>query len=127
MANHLALELDRSGVAEMSCTAGVGGGVAPLVRLARSGRPVIAIDGCRLACARQCLIQQGVEPDQHVLLNTLGVRKRLHADFDHVQADELLGQLSAQAVQLGPSPPRPAAPGHDGQAARIILSTGEPE
>lgn len=63
MANHLALALDRSGAAEMSCIAGVGGGVAPLVKLARSGRPVLAIDGCPLACARQCLAQQGVVPD----------------------------------------------------------------
>ena len=36
MANHLALRLDRAGVAEMSCIAGVGGGVAGLVRTARS-------------------------------------------------------------------------------------------
>ncbi|RSZ60686.1 zinc-binding protein [Massilia atriviolacea] len=93
MANHLALALDRSGAAEMSCIAGVGGGVAPLVKLARSGRPVLAIDGCPLACARQCLAQHGVVPDKHVLLNELGVRKKLHADFDRAHADELSTQL----------------------------------
>lgn len=93
MANHLALALDRSGAAEMSCIAGVGGGVAPLVKLARSGRPVLAIDGCPLACARQCLAQQGVVPDKHVMLNELGVRKKMHADFDREQAEELAAQL----------------------------------
>ncbi|NHZ91675.1 zinc-binding protein [Massilia sp. CCM 8733] len=93
MANYLALSLDRSGAAEMSCIAGVGGGVAPLVKLARSGRPVLAIDGCPLACARQCLARHGVVPDRHVLLSELGVRKKMHADFDKAQAEELAAQL----------------------------------
>ncbi|MDM5180130.1 putative zinc-binding protein [Massilia sp. DJPM01] len=100
MANHLALALDRSGAAEMSCIAGVGGGVAPLVKLARSGRPVLAIDGCPLACARQCLAQHGVVPDQHVMLNEFGVRKRMHADFDKAQADELAAQLRSDVEAL---------------------------
>ncbi|NHZ94445.1 putative zinc-binding protein [Massilia sp. CCM 8734] len=100
MANYLALALDRSGAAEMSCIAGVGGGVAPLVKLARSGRPVLAIDGCPLACARQCLAQHGVVPDKHVLLSELGVRKRMHADFDKEQADELAVQLRSDVDAL---------------------------
>ncbi|MDQ1829378.1 putative zinc-binding protein [Massilia scottii] len=100
MANHLALALDRSGAAEMSCIAGVGGGVAPLVKLARSGRPVLAIDGCPLACARQCLAQQGVVPDQHVMLNEFGVRKRMHADFDRDHAAQLAAQLRSDVGQL---------------------------
>ena len=103
MANYLALALDRAGAAEMSCIAGVGGGVAPLVKLARSGRPVLAIDGCALACARQCLAQRGVAPAQHVLLSGLGVRKRLHTDFDQAHADSLLAQLRDDLAKL-PAP-----------------------
>jgi len=99
MANHIALSLDRSGAAEMSCIAGVGGGVAPLVKLAQSGRVVIAIDGCALACARQCLSQQGVVPDRHVLLNELGVRKKLHADFDRAEAGAHAAQLERDIAQ----------------------------
>jgi uncharacterized metal-binding protein len=94
LANAVALKLDRDGSAEMSCIAGVGGGVAPLVKLAQSGRTVIAIDGCPLACARECLAKQGVTPDHHLLLNELGVRKKMHADFD--PAD--VGYLAAYAV-----------------------------
>lgn len=107
MANYLALALDRGGAAQMSCIAGVGGGVAPLVRLAQSGRPVLAIDGCALACARQCLARAGVAPSRHVLLSGMGVRKRLHADFDRVQADALLVGLRAQLDTLD-SPPTPS-------------------
>src|SRR5690606_2179578 len=46
MANQLALWLDREGAAEMSCIAGVGGGVTGLVRTAQAGRPILALDGC---------------------------------------------------------------------------------
>ncbi|HOO09571.1 MAG TPA: putative zinc-binding protein, partial [Cyclobacteriaceae bacterium] len=45
MANYLAIKLDRAGLAEMSCIAGVGGNVKNLVRTAKSGRKLIAIDG----------------------------------------------------------------------------------
>lgn len=100
MANYLALALDRGGKAEMSCIAGVGGGVAPLVKLARSGRPVIAIDGCPLACVRHCLAQRCVTPTHHVLLNEEGVRKRMHASFDQGEADALLVQLEEDIAAL---------------------------
>lgn len=53
LANHVAVRLDRSGDAEMSCIAGVGGDVPSLLKLAHSGRPIIAIDGCPLVCAKK--------------------------------------------------------------------------
>lgn len=90
LANHAALRLDRLQAAEMSCIAGVGGDVAPLVKLARSGRRILAIDGCAMACARQCLARQGVTPDHHLQLGELGVRKRQHEDFDQSQADAVV-------------------------------------
>jgi uncharacterized metal-binding protein len=86
MANHLAIRLDRDGAAEMSCIAGVGGGVPGLVKTARSGRRILALDGCVLACVRACLAREGVVPDQHVVLSDFGVKKRKHADFDAVEA-----------------------------------------
>ncbi|UGQ48776.1 putative zinc-binding protein [Massilia endophytica] len=94
-ANAAALELDSRGSAEMSCIAGVGGGVAPLVRLAQSGRSIIAIDGCALACVRHCLAQHGVEPTHHVLLPQLGVKKRYHTRHDPQQAAEVVRAVEA--------------------------------
>ncbi len=100
LANAVALKLDRDGSAEMSCIAGVGGSVAPLVRLAQSGRTILAIDGCPLACARECLARQGVTPDHHLLLNEHGVRKKMHTDFDPADVDS----LAAHAARLLTSP-----------------------
>ncbi|MFC4159037.1 putative zinc-binding protein [Chitinimonas lacunae] len=80
LANDLAVELDREGVAEMSCISGVGGGVPALVKLARSGRPILALDGCALACVKACLGNAGVEANAHLILNQLGAKKRYHSD-----------------------------------------------
>jgi uncharacterized metal-binding protein len=80
LANTCALALDRAGLAEMSCIAGVGGGVKGLVRVAQSGRPILALDGCGLRCTVACLANQGVEPTAHVDLSRHGVRKRRHQD-----------------------------------------------
>ena len=43
LANHVALQLDRRGQAEMSCIAGVGGDVPSLLKTANSGRPIVEI------------------------------------------------------------------------------------
>lgn len=95
MANHLAIALVRRGLAEMSCIAGVGGDVLKLVRVAKSGRRIIAIDGCVLACVRQCLARHGVEPSEYHLLSDLGVRKRYRSDFDPGEAAQVLEQIAA--------------------------------
>lgn len=86
MANQLAVRLDREGLAEMSCIAGVGGGVAGLVGTARSGRPILALDGCVLKCVSACLSGAGVTADLHLVLSDYGVKKHRHADFDAEQA-----------------------------------------
>lgn len=102
MANHLALELDRLGVAEMSCVAGVGGDVPSLVKLAKSGRPVVVVDGCPLVCARSCLARHGVAPTLHWQLGEQGVRKRYHAGFEPEQAQALVAVVAEGVAALAP-------------------------
>ncbi|OIQ79321.1 DGC domain protein [mine drainage metagenome] len=112
LANHLAVRLDRNGEAEMSCIAGVGGGVKPLVRIAqraqRDGRPILAIDGCALGCVKHALEQVGAQPTRYLQLADSGVRKLAHADFDPVQAAALLRHCTEQARELAAAfnPPR---------------------
>ena len=99
LANHVAVRLDREGLAEMSCIAGLGGDVPALLRTARKAvvarRPVLAIDGCALACTRQTLARHGITPTHHVQLWRMGVHKRLHEDFSAGEADEVWGHCRA--------------------------------
>ncbi|MEQ8351906.1 MAG: putative zinc-binding protein [Leptospiraceae bacterium] len=78
LANDLALRADREELAEMSCIAGVGAGIKPLVHTARSGRPIIALDGCPLHCARMALKNLAIIADVHIDLSRHGVKKRYH-------------------------------------------------
>jgi len=98
LANDCALRLDREKKAQMSCISGVGGGVASLVKLAQSGRPVLALDGCALACVKACLQQAGVVPDVHLVLNQQGARKRFHADATEDEREHIWQQVE-DAVQ----------------------------
>lgn len=100
MANYLALKMDRAQLAQMSCIAGVGGGVDALVKIAQSGRPIIAIDGCPLVCVKHCLNQQGLTADAHVILSDFGIKKRRHADFDRVEAEQLFPLLEKEIGRL---------------------------
>jgi uncharacterized metal-binding protein len=93
MANHLAIKLDRLGMAEMSCIAGVGGDVPSLVKVARSGRPIIALDGCALHCVAHILGNHALKPVAHYTLHEFGVKKQKHADFSMEEADHVLRHI----------------------------------
>jgi uncharacterized metal-binding protein len=94
MANDLAVSLDREGIAEMSCIAGVGGDVEPLVSTATSDRQTVVIDGCPLKCAKNCLEQHDVTPDRHYELSRIGVPKEDHTDYDDQQAKRIRETLT---------------------------------
>ncbi|MFC0472194.1 putative zinc-binding protein [Halalkalibacter kiskunsagensis] len=74
-ANMIAIKMDRENVAEMSCIAGVGGDVKPLVRTAKSGREIIAIDGCLLSCCKSSLARHDIQPKHHFVLSDFEVPK----------------------------------------------------
>lgn len=93
MANSLALRLDRDNVAEMSCIAGVGGGVKSLVRIAQSGRPIIALDGCPLQCVRHCLANHGMTAQKHFILSEFGVVKKKKQLFTNREISVVYGQI----------------------------------
>jgi uncharacterized metal-binding protein len=104
MANYIAVRLDRMKAAEMSCIAGVGGDVKPLVRTAKSGRPIIAFDGCPLHCAARILKRHGINADKHYDLSEMGVKKKMHEDFDPEEAKRLLQQIMKDSELGGYSP-----------------------
>jgi uncharacterized metal-binding protein len=90
MANWIAIQLDRRGLAEMSCVAGIGGGVKALVAKAGAADIIISVDGCPLDCVEHCLSNQGLKSTVRYELSKLGVPKLMHADFDPQQANKVL-------------------------------------
>jgi uncharacterized metal-binding protein len=75
LADRIARQLTRDGAAEMSCLAGIGGRVKPLVNRAASAERILAIDGCPLNCTRHTLEFAGFKTFDHLELHKIGMRK----------------------------------------------------
>jgi uncharacterized metal-binding protein len=98
LANDVAVKMDREGLAEMSCIAGVGGNVKPLVKKAQSGRRIIAIDGCNLQCVKSCLSNVSVEPDIHYVLTDYGLKKGYHKDYNNESVNEIFDLVISEIL-----------------------------
>ena len=85
LANDLAKELDRRGVAEMSCLAGVGAGKEIFLKRLRD-REVWVIDGCPINCSLGVFDQVRENVDVHIRLSDFQVKKNADrpsgAEFD---------------------------------------------
>ena len=104
LANDLAVVLDREGSAQMSCIAGVGGKVKQLVKVAQSGRPILAVDGCGLNCVKQTLATIDVVPTWHIELTSLGYKKRDHENCDLGDAYKLLQMVHSEILPQAAKP-----------------------
>ncbi|SEH73628.1 Uncharacterized protein, contains metal-binding DGC domain [Rheinheimera pacifica] len=98
LANDLAVVLDREGSAQMSCIAGVGGQVKQLVKVAQSGRPILAVDGCPLNCVKQTLATVNVVPTWHIELTSQGYKKRDHENCGLTDAYKLLQMVHSDIL-----------------------------
>jgi uncharacterized metal-binding protein len=75
IADRIARQLTRDGVAQMSCLAGIGGRVKSLVSTAEKAERILVVDGCPLNCAAHTLKLAGFQKFDHLELHKLGMRK----------------------------------------------------
>lgn len=105
IAHDIALNLDSDGIAEMSCVSGVIGNVAPIKDIATSGRTIIAIDGCELACTKTCLHASKVALSHYFVITDLGIEKRdkwQDSLTDNSKAMvHIYGELSKHGINFG--------------------------
>ncbi|MFJ8581065.1 putative zinc-binding protein [Micromonospora sp. NPDC093277] len=100
------------------------GDVAPLLRLARSGRPLLALDGCPLVCVAATLRRHGLTPDGHVVLSDHGVRKRRHVDPDEADLRRLWPLVTDAARDCASSKPGRSGPGARSVSGPAALPDG---
>ena len=75
VADQAARKLTREGKGKMFCLAGVGGRVPGIMETTEAAEAILAIDGCPLNCARNCLEQAGFGELEHLQLVDLGMTK----------------------------------------------------
>jgi uncharacterized metal-binding protein len=106
LANRIAVELNRSQVAQMSCIAGVGGDVKSLVKKAKQADSIIGIDGCPLACVKHCLQRHQLQPTHYFELSSLGHKKRYNQQCDDDEFKTAVRWIE-QSLNLSDSTPTP--------------------
>jgi uncharacterized metal-binding protein len=79
VANNVMIEMDRRGLGNGYCLAGVGADLSGFVESARAGRTIL-IDGCPVACSKKIFEKQGITPSHYFVITELGIEKK-HA-FD---------------------------------------------
>jgi Uncharacterized conserved protein len=98
LTSEIAIRLDRAGLAEMSCAEAVGIEAGAPYAAALSGRPLIAISGCPLACADRLLAEHGVTVASSIQLEKRGVLKAKHVSVEGQDNeriyDEVVSELS---------------------------------
>jgi uncharacterized metal-binding protein len=75
VADQAARQLTREGAGKMFCLAGIGGRVSGIVESTKSAAAILAIDGCKLDCAKHCLEEAGFTGFAHLRLSDLGMEK----------------------------------------------------
>lgn len=97
IANQLALELDRRGVAEMSCLAGLGAKKPQFLRKL-ANRRVWIIDGCPIECSLGVFQQIQEQVHIHIRLHDLGIRKNVPLPQGN-EWDQFVDQVLAYVAQ----------------------------
>lgn len=100
LANDIAVKINEEGIAEMSCIAGVGGKVKSFVKKAQSGRPIIAIDGCSLKCAKACLNNIGIKPGKHITLTDYNLKKKFNSKINLEDEREVYEKIIEETRDL---------------------------
>lgn len=75
VADRAARKLTKEGTGKMFCLAGVGGRVSGIMKTTESAGKILAIDGCSLDCAGNCLKEAGFEDFEHLQLAEMGFEK----------------------------------------------------
>lgn len=86
IADLAARELSSQGRAKMFCLAGIGGRVSGIMATTAAAAAILAVDGCPLDCAANCLKEAGFAGFEHLRLTDIGMEKGLTPPTDEMVA-----------------------------------------
>lgn len=75
IADRTARKLSADGVGKMYCLTGIGGKLSGIITTTQSASAILAIDGCPLDCAKECLKQAGFDGFEHIRITDHGMEK----------------------------------------------------
>lgn len=75
LSNRIAIELEKQGIGNLMCTAGIGARAPGLMKSAETSDRIITIDVCPLNCASKTLELAGFKPDRQIVISEFGIKK----------------------------------------------------
>lgn len=88
--NRIAIELEKQGIGNLMCTAGIGARAPGLMKSAEASDRIITIDGCPVNCASKTLELAGFKVDKHIVISELGIKKSKDRDLKDNEILEVL-------------------------------------
>lgn len=84
ISNAIMIELDKKGIGNAYCLAGIGGDLTGFVESAKLAE-IILIDGCQVGCGKKVLERHGIIPARYYVVTELGIEK--NHNFDKIKEE----------------------------------------
>ena len=93
LSNRIAIELEKQGIGNLMCTAGIGARAPGLMKSAEASDRIIAINGCPVNCASKTLELAGFKADRQIVISELGIKKSKERDLKDEEVADVLGKV----------------------------------
>lgn len=93
LSNRIAIELEKQGIGNLMCTAGIGARAPGLMKSAEASDSIIAIDGCPVNCASKTLELAGFKANRQIVISELGIKKSKERDLKDQEITDTLRKV----------------------------------
>jgi uncharacterized metal-binding protein len=94
IANNAMIELDKSGVGNAYCLAGVGAALSGFIESVKSSRTIV-IDGCPVGCAKKAFEKYDLTPSLYFVVTEIGIEKKHAFDMLGHETDRALDHIKS--------------------------------
>jgi len=93
LSNKIAIELEKRGIGNLMCTAGIGARAPGLMKSAEASDRIITINGCPVNCATKTMELAGFKVDREIMISDLGIKKTKDRDLKDEEVAEVLEKV----------------------------------
>jgi uncharacterized metal-binding protein len=92
VANNVMIELDKGGMGNAYCLAGVGAALSGFIESAKAADTIV-IDGCPVGCAKKTFEKYGLTPSRYFVVTETGIEKKHAFDMLGSETELALGYI----------------------------------
>jgi len=93
-ANNAMIELDKQGIGNAFCLAGVGAALSGFIESAKAGKTIV-IDGCPTKCGKKAFEKYGIAPTQHFVVTEMDIEKNHKFDSLDMETKKVVDYIKS--------------------------------